>query len=105
MTWTIIICTILIIAAMIGSCFWIKYLLASSIKEVGEVVEDKITAANDIPQVAIDNYIGEIVASVKAEIKDIKLGKKITEKFAEDLKIALLEKLDKEYLKSEESKK
>ena len=90
---------------MIGSCFWIKYILASSIKEIGEVVEDKITAANDIPQVAIDNYIGEIVASVKAEIKDIKLGKKITEKFAEDLKAAILEKLDKEYLKSEEKEK
>lgn len=116
MTWTIIICTILIIAGMICSCFWIKYLLENFIKEIGEVVEDKITEANDIPQVALDNYIGEIIASVKMEIKDIKLGKKVAEKIAEDIKSSVLEKLgenisadaiikkldEQGYLKSEE---
>lgn len=97
---------------MICSCFWIKYLLENSIKEIGEVVEDKITEANDIPQVALDNYIGEIIASVKMEIKDIKIGKKVAEKIAEDIKTSILEKigenlnievLDQQgYLKSEE---
>lgn len=103
MIWTIICCTILIIAGMIGSCFWIKYLLASSITEVERVVEDRLVNASDIPQVAIDNYIGEIVASVKSEIKDIKPGKKVVEKVAEDLRLALLEKLSAEYLKSKEA--
>ena len=101
---------------MICSCFWIKYLLENFIKEIGEVVEDKITEANDIPQVALDNYIGEIIASVKMEIKDIKLGKKVAEKIAEDIKSSVLEKLgenisadaiikkldEQGYLKSEE---
>ena len=97
---------------MICSCFWINYLLENSIKEIGEVVEDKITEANDIPQVALDNYIGEIIASVKMEIKDIKIGKKVAEKIAEDIKTSILEKigenpnieaLDQQgYLKSEE---
>lgn len=112
MEWTIIICTILIIGTLIGCCFWIKSIIKSSLIEFGEIVEDKITNASDVPQVALDNYIGEIIASVKMEIKDIKIGKKATERIAEDIKAAILDKLgenldlealDKRgYLKSEE---
>lgn len=112
MEWVIIICSMLIIGALVGCCFWIKSIIKSSLIEFGEIVEDKITAANDIPQVALDNYIGEIIASVKMEIKDIKIGKKATERIAEDIKAAILDKLgenldlealDKRgYLKSEE---
>lgn len=84
------------------------------IVEIGEVVEDKITNVSNIPQVVIDNYVEEIVASVKSEIKDIKISKKMSEKIAEDIKIAILEKLgenlnieslDQRYLKSEEGEK
>lgn len=112
MEWIIIICSMLIIGALVGCCFWIKSIIKSSLIEFGEIVEDKITNASDVPQVALDNYIGEIIASVKMEIKDIKIGKKATEKIAEDIKAAILDKLgenlglealDKQgYLKSEE---
>lgn len=111
MEWTIIICTILIIGTLIGCCFWVKSIMKSSLSEFGEIVEDKITNASDIPQVALDNYIGEIISSVKMEIKDIKIGKKVTDKVAEEIKTAILEKLEdnlglevldkKGYLKSE----
>lgn len=118
MEWIIVICTLFIIGALIGCCFWIKSIIKSSMTEFGEIVEDKITSASDIPQVAIDNYIGEIIASVKMEIKDIKLGKKVAEKIAEDIKSSVLEKLGENintdaiikkleesgYLKSEEKK-
>lgn len=93
MEWVIIVCSILIIGALVGCCFWIKSVIKSSLIEFGEIVEDKITNASDIPQVALDNYIGEIVSSVKMEIKDIKLGKKVAEKIAEDIKSSILEKL------------
>lgn len=93
MEWVIIICSMLIIGALVGCCFWIKSTIKSSITEFGEIVEDKITNATDVPQVALDNYIGEIVSSVKMEIKDIKLGKKVAEKIAEDIKSSILEKL------------
>lgn len=112
MEWVIIICSMLIIGALVGCCFWIKSIIKSSLIEFGEIVEDKITNASDVPQVALDNYIGEIIASVKMEIKDIKIGKKATERIAEDIKTSILEKigenlnieaLDQQgYLKSEE---
>ena len=112
MEWVIVICTIFTIGALIGGCLWIKSTIKSSITEFGEIVEDKITNATDVPQVALDNYIGEIIASVKMEIKDIKIGKKVAEKIAEDIKTSILEKigenlnieaLDQQgYLKSEE---
>ena len=88
-----IICTILIIGSLIGSIFWVKSLIQNSYKEIGEIVEDKITEASNVPQVALDNYIGEIISSIKFEIKDIKIGKKVAEKIAEDLKTAILDKL------------
>lgn len=93
MEWVIIVCSILIIGSLVGCCFWIKSTIKSSTTEFGEIVEDKITNATDVPQVALDNYIGEIVSSVKMEIKDIKLGKKVAEKIAEDIKSSILEKL------------
>lgn len=112
MEWVIIICSMFIIGALVGCCFWIKSIIKSSLIEFGEIVEDKITNASDVPQVALDNYIGEIIASVKMEIKDIKIGKKATERIAEDIKTSILEKigenlnieaLDQQgYLKSEE---
>lgn len=114
MIWVVIVCCLLVLAAIIGFGFCIKKWQKSMIVEIGEVVEDKITNVSNIPQVVIDNYVEEIVASVKSEIKDIKISKKMSEKIAEDIKIAILEKLgenlniealDQRYLKSEEGEK
>lgn len=102
MTWITSICSVLVIAAIVLGVLSVKKIIESALTKFESILEEKLKAATEIPQVALDNYIGEIVSSVKAEIKSIKLGKKLSNSVAEEIKNAIIEKLGEITTEAEE---